>query len=393
MKAVLILSLVLAFSAHAQIQEPPPTFPVPPPPVVETSGGLRSETELDALLAPIALYPDALIALILPASTTPADIVLAARHLTTSGATAAQTLADKPWDDSIKALIHYPDLLRWLDQNLPWTQSLGDTFSAQPADVMDAVQRLRQQARAAGTLVDTPQQQVVAENNTLLIVPAQPDVVYLPVYDPAVVYVSHSYRSSYGRPYFRAACPTGPWLNYRPHWRAGHVRVINDHHHGRPHHLRDAHPSTPGHVWVSRHHNRTRDSRRNDDLTADSRDRDQRAPHMRAPFTEFPRADKHPVQIKRPSPQSPQASPRSEFSQGAGRNRRSEESASRNKESSRKAHTQPSRSVERTMAPKASFSDQTTHRRSENRRSESKDSNDSSAGQRHGSRPAAKKGN
>src|SRR4051812_41999370 len=107
MKAIFLIGLGLAISLPAQTPEPVATQAAPSVQV------LRSEAELNALLGPIALYPDSLIALILPAATTPSDVVLAARSLGTSGS--AETLATQSWDDSVKALTHYPDLLRWLD--------------------------------------------------------------------------------------------------------------------------------------------------------------------------------------------------------------------------------------------------------------------------------------
>ena len=142
---------------------------------------------LNQLLAPIALYPDALVALILPASTVPSDVVLAARYLSSNGDPAQ--IANQPWDDSVKSLANYPDVLQWMDQNLEWTTQVGDAFLNQPADVMNTIQQLRVQAVAAGNLVDTPQQKIVKEETCIRIVPAEPDVIYVPQYDPEVVYV------------------------------------------------------------------------------------------------------------------------------------------------------------------------------------------------------------
>ncbi len=259
MKPVFLIGLGLAISLQAQVNESPPASPSSPPaPVLSSAQSLRSEADLNTLLGPIALYPDALIALILPASTTPSDIVLAARNIETDAT--PDTLAAQPWDDSVKALTHYPDLLRWLDQNLAWTQAVGEAFSAQPADVMNAVQRLRKQARDAGTLVDTPQQQIVTKNDTLLIVPAQPNVVYMPVYDPAIVYVSRPTQIGHNYLYFRSACPAGPWLNYRPNWRQGHVLVTPyPHSWGWPRQsYRYSPPRSPGRVWIPPSHNNIR---------------------------------------------------------------------------------------------------------------------------------------
>lgn len=256
MKSLLLLGLGLALSLHAQVpsaepSSPPPAVPASPATSSTVAPVLRNAADLEKLLGPIALYPDALIGLILPASTTPADIVFAARNLGPN--TTAESVAGQPWDDSVKALVHYPDLLRWLDQNLTWTQALGAAFAEQPADVMNAVQRLRQQARAAGTLVDTPQQQVVTRDNALVIVPAQPDVIYVPVYDPAVVYVSSPVLVRHTRIHFYSAYRTGPWLCYTPDWHHGYLHVgYQRHHHPSGHVYVHPHSTPSSHVWSPR---------------------------------------------------------------------------------------------------------------------------------------------
>ena len=146
---------------------------------------LRSMEELSELLGPIALYPDPLVSLILPASTVPSDIVLADRFVISGGN--ADTVDDNPWDPSVKALTRYPDTLKWLDDNLSWTTQVGDAFTDQPEDVMNAIQALRGQAKSLGNLVDTPEQNVVADDTSIRIVPAQPDYIFEPRYDPQVV--------------------------------------------------------------------------------------------------------------------------------------------------------------------------------------------------------------
>ncbi|HXC02071.1 MAG TPA: DUF3300 domain-containing protein [Opitutaceae bacterium] len=174
--------------------------------------------DLDQLLAPIALYPDALIALILPASTVPSDVTMAARYLEANGDPAQ--IDNQPWDDSVKALAHYPEVVKWMDANLEWTQAVGSAFAQQPADVMNSIQQLRARARAAGTLVDTPQQQVVMEDDKICIVPAQPEVIYVPVYDPDVVYEEGGPPLAFG-----AGCPVGVWLGYECDWVGFGIRV------------------------------------------------------------------------------------------------------------------------------------------------------------------------
>lgn len=171
--------------------------------------------ELADLLGPIALYPDALISLILPAATVPADVVLGARFVASGGDLAV--LEGKPWDSSVKALTRYPDTLRWLDENLEWTGQVGDAFVEQPVEVMETIQALRAKARAMGNLVDTPEQRIVQDDADIRIVPAQPEYIYEPRYDPAVVYVE---RPSAGPLlYFSAAHRIGSWLNFDFDWR------------------------------------------------------------------------------------------------------------------------------------------------------------------------------
>src|SRR5690606_34554757 len=142
----------VALSAAEPVQ---PATPAP----VEAPEQQLTAAELDELVGPIALHPDALVALILPAATVPSDIVLAVREL--GRGTAAEAMENEAWDDSVKALVRYPERLRWLDENLAWTKRLGEAFVAQPADVMNAIQRLRAKARVAGTLRDNTQQRVV----------------------------------------------------------------------------------------------------------------------------------------------------------------------------------------------------------------------------------------
>jgi len=143
-----LLGLCLALVARAQDENasalPPVPSAAPAPMTAESTALQRTPEILDSLLGPIALYPDALVALMLPAATSPTDVVLAARYLSAKGDPAA--VNSQPWSDSVKALVHYPDVLKWMDENLPWTQSLGQAFLDQPADVMNAVQRLRARA-------------------------------------------------------------------------------------------------------------------------------------------------------------------------------------------------------------------------------------------------------
>lgn len=143
--------------------------------------------ELDALVAPIALYPDALVAQILPASTYPLEVVKAARFLEKGGT--EEQIDAQDWDPTIKALARYPDAIARLNEDLDWTQELGSAFLAQPEDLMESVQNMRRQASNAGSLQSTPQQTVVTQDNVITIEPADPQVIYVPQYNPQVVYV------------------------------------------------------------------------------------------------------------------------------------------------------------------------------------------------------------
>jgi len=144
------------------------------------------------LVAPIALYPDSLVAQILAASTFPEQVVEADRwvqaHPDLKGDALGQAVDQQPWDPSVKALTAFPSVLGNMDKNLSWTSSLGDAYYNQQQDVMDAVQVMRQRAQEAGNLQTTPQQTVTDEGSTIIIEPASPEVVYVPAYDPWLVY-------------------------------------------------------------------------------------------------------------------------------------------------------------------------------------------------------------
>jgi hypothetical protein len=152
----------------------------------------QSPQELQQLVAPIALYPDALVAQILAASTYPTQIVEAERwmrsHSELKGENLAKEVDKQDWDPSVKALAQFPSVLENMDKNLSWTSSLGEAYVAQPQVVTDAVQTLRQQARNAGHLDSNEQEKVRTQGNTIVIEPANPEVVYVPAYDPWLVY-------------------------------------------------------------------------------------------------------------------------------------------------------------------------------------------------------------
>ncbi|MGB8042203.1 MAG: DUF3300 domain-containing protein, partial [Pseudolabrys sp.] len=156
---------------------------------------LKAE-ELDQLVAPIALYPDALLAEVFMASTYPLEVVQADRWATDNKALKGDQLkaaVDKQgWDDSVKSLVATPSVLTMMSTKLDWTQKLGDAVLAQQPDVMDAVQRLRTKAQANNKLTSTKEQKVSVtqqENKQVIVIePTVPDTVYVPYYDPAVVY-------------------------------------------------------------------------------------------------------------------------------------------------------------------------------------------------------------
>ncbi len=167
--------------------------------VAQSPGGGTSlpPEQLEALAAPIALYPDSLLGQILMASTYPLEIVRADRWVRANknlkGDALTTALEEQNWDPSVKSLVNFPDVLSMMSEKLDWTQQLGDAMLSQQAGLMDAVQRLRVRAQAAGNLQSTEQQKVVVQEKTIVIEPAQPEVVYVPTYNPVVVYGAWPY--------------------------------------------------------------------------------------------------------------------------------------------------------------------------------------------------------
>ena len=210
------------------------TAPVPPPsttastpaPAAAPNAPLLTEAQLEQLVAPIALYPDPLLAQILTASTYPLEVVEAARWVsapanrTLTGDALTNALQAQNWDPSVKALVPFPQVLQNLSDQLQWTEDLGNAFLAQQADVMAAVQALRREAMAAGNLKQTPQCHCViqASGDTISILPAEPQVVCAPVYSP-VVYGAWPYPAdppySFPVPVGFSYAP-GFWIGYEP---------------------------------------------------------------------------------------------------------------------------------------------------------------------------------
>jgi hypothetical protein len=183
---MIMIALLWCVPLGAMAQQPA-TTPTQP---------LLKPAELDQLLAPIALHPDPLLSEILIASSYPLEVVQADRWAKSNkalkGDALTAALEKQSWDDSVKALVQVPSVLAMMSEQLDWTQKLGDAVLAQQADVMDAVQRLRARARANGKLESTKQQTVTVKTENqkqyVVIEPTSPDEIYVPYYEPAVVY-------------------------------------------------------------------------------------------------------------------------------------------------------------------------------------------------------------
>jgi hypothetical protein len=207
---------------------PPPTYSPPPAqaPAPAPAAESPAAAQLHPLVAPIALYPDPLVAVLLPATTYPQQLQDASAWLLAYPQPSQAMIDAQPWDPSVKAMVHYPTVLAQLTRDMSWTNSLGSAYINQPADVMAAIQQLRAEALAMGNLVDTPQQVIVQDGGTISIQPANPEVVYVPEYDPVVVY--ESYHPVY---FTTVAYSTGPWLVYGCYWGGG-VIFVGDWHGG-----------------------------------------------------------------------------------------------------------------------------------------------------------------
>src|SRR5208337_4326336 len=190
---------VAATAAAAAPAPAAAAVPGPPP-------GAATAQELQELVSPIALYPDVLVAQILAASTYPDQIVEADRWLKQNPSLTGDQLAaqvnPQPWDPSVKSLIQFPAVLQTMNDSLAWTSALGEAYYNQPADVMNAIQVMRNRAIAAGTLKSTEQQKVEVQpappaaeggaqpsvQQTVIVQPAQPNTVYVPQYNPTTAY-------------------------------------------------------------------------------------------------------------------------------------------------------------------------------------------------------------
>jgi hypothetical protein len=212
----------------AQAADPAPTPTASPAntaaATVPAKDPVFTQEQLDQMLAPIALYPDPLLAQVLMASTYPGEVAEAVTwskaHPDAKGDDAVKQVANQPWDPSVQALVAFPQVLATLGQDPVWVQRLGDAFLAQPDDLMNGVQRLRRQAQAAGNLQSNQYQNVTIQNaapapapaatttteapaqapasssSTIIIQPADPQVVYVPTYNPTTTYGTWAYPAS-----------------------------------------------------------------------------------------------------------------------------------------------------------------------------------------------------
>ncbi|WP_339544431.1 DUF3300 domain-containing protein [Pseudomonas sp. RA_35y_Pfl2_P32] len=216
------LLFVSAAASQAQSVAPAASPPIAAPVTAPTKDPVFTQEQLDQMLAPIALYPDPLLAQLLMASTYPGEIAEAVTwskaHPDAKGDDAVKQVANQPWDPSVQALVAFPQVMVTLGQDPVWVQRLGDAFLAQPDDVMDGVQRLRRQAQTAGNLQSNQYQNVTVQaaapapappasssssapapassTSTIIIQPADPQVVYVPAYNPTTTYGTWPYPAS-----------------------------------------------------------------------------------------------------------------------------------------------------------------------------------------------------
>jgi uncharacterized membrane protein YgcG len=247
MSPFLSWSLLLIGPQNSFTWQTDPPGSAQPPQAVE-----QSIPQLEQLVAPIALYPDTLIAQILPAATFPEQILEAekwmAQHKDLSKDALTQEVDKQSWDPSVKALTQFPVVLANMNQNLAWTSELGDVYANQQEDLSKAVQTMRERARQAGNLNSTAQQKVNDKGNTIVIEPVEPDVVYVPQYDPWLVYGYPLAAFPGWYPYpglyldgpgigFGLAFGLGPfrpygwgWRHWRYHWGHGGRVFFNRNH-------------------------------------------------------------------------------------------------------------------------------------------------------------------
>jgi hypothetical protein len=215
------------------------TFSAAPALAQDAGAPAANQGAIDQLTAPIALYPDRVLTNVLIASTYPLEIVSAANWLDANKNLSGDALAaQQNWDDSVKALINAPVVVAMMSKNIEWTNKLGETFLAQQQDVIDSVQRLRRQAKAAGKLESSDKQTVTVEGEVIYIEPVEEQVMYVPYYDPNEYYGTWAWADyppyywpappGYGfwRGFFSAAIIAGIW-NGTINWPDHHIDIGN----------------------------------------------------------------------------------------------------------------------------------------------------------------------
>ena len=205
--------VVMPTLAVAQFSDPKP--PVKTAVVAATQR--YSAPQIDNLAGPVALYPDALLAQVLVAATFPDQVQDAADFVRANG---TDSIDVQSWDISVKAVAHYPSALNAMADKIDWTSALGKAYATQSSDVMASVQRLRRMAAEQGNLNTTAQQKVVTTSEAVQIVPVETRVIYVPVYDPYVIYSRPIFNLGYGSRYwsFGVGFPIGSWLSYDCDW-------------------------------------------------------------------------------------------------------------------------------------------------------------------------------
>jgi hypothetical protein len=229
---LLVLVIMVAGAVGAAAQQPAtPASPAPPP--SQPDQALLKPEQLEALVAPIALYPDALLANMLAAATYPLELVEADRWVKEKkdlkGDALKVEVDRKSWDDSVKALTATPSVLDMMSDKLDWTKSLGDAMLAQQADLMDAIQRLREKARANNKLSSNKQQKVTVKQQeskqVIVIEPTDPNTVYVPYYEPATVYGAWPYAEYppyyFGYPSYIGAGVVAAGIAFGTAWAIG----------------------------------------------------------------------------------------------------------------------------------------------------------------------------
>jgi len=188
-----------------------------------------TDDELRDLVAPVALYPDALLAQVLPASTFPVDVAAAARYVQSSK-DPSNPPSGVNWDSSVIALLHFPTVLKRMGDDISWTERLGMAVTYQMADITETIQQVRAEAQAAGNLVTNSSQVVSMDRNVITIMPADPNIIYVPTYEPDVIFVQHDSWEPYIS--FGIGFGSGLWLSNEFDWRYHRIGIYSDWYNG-----------------------------------------------------------------------------------------------------------------------------------------------------------------